>query len=86
MKIMTKYDDNPKRECTLPKIFGLRKWFENRFGDLCHAHDQAYVARTGKLKADIAFLKGMSERGYIWLAIPTAFFFFTAGFFYYLTS
>ena len=81
-----KYDTDPKRECTLPKIFGLRKWFENRFGDLCHAHDAAYVARTGKIKADLAFLKGMTQRGYWWLVPPTAIMFATVGTYMYYTG
>lgn len=78
-----KYDANPKRQCTLPKILGLRKWFENRFGDLCEVHDYMYVNKFGKWNADKAFLKGMYNRGYWWMVPPTFFFFMTLGFAYY---
>lgn len=81
-----KYDNSPRRSCTLPKILGLRKAFENRFGDLCEAHDVAYVTRTGKWAADKVFLKGMYDRGYWWLVPSTAFFFLTFGFWYYYTG
>lgn len=81
------YDKNREhRACTLPKIFGLRRWFENRFGDICEIHDYGYVMRLGKWKTDMIFLKRMWERGYWWLAIPTFIMFNTVGFFYYYTK
>lgn len=60
------------RKCTIPKIFGLREWFESRFGDLCEYHDLAYVERKGlRIVADYQFAKGMWMRGYRWLAVPS---------------
>jgi hypothetical protein len=60
------------RKCTVPKLFGFREWFEERFGDLCAAHDDAYVNRSGsQIAADWVFAKGMWQRGYGWLAIPS---------------
>lgn len=60
------------RKCTIPKIFGFRKWFENRFGDLCAIHDAKYIKREGwRIVVDYHFAKGMWQRGYGWLAIPS---------------
>jgi len=48
------------RKCTIPAIFGLREWFERKFGGLCAAHDDAYVKRDGlRIVADYRFAKGM---------------------------
>lgn len=80
-----KYDTDPRRSCTIPKIFGLRRWFESKFGDLCEFHDYSYQLRLGKTKADMAMLKGMYKRGYWYLVPPTFIFFNTFGFWYYYT-
>lgn len=74
---------NGRRFCTIPAIFGLRDWYVNRFNDLCMAHDLAYELQTGKLKADYAMLKGMTQRGYFFVAIPTTVFLLTVGNIYY---
>lgn len=80
------YDNkNSPRTCTIPKIFGLRDWFENRFGDLCERHDFEYSNRTGKWSADMRLVRGMWDRGYWWLAVPTFLFVNTIGIFYYYT-
>ncbi len=80
-----KYDNDYKHHCTTPTIFHAREWFENRFGDACKEHDEAYVNRTGKTEADIKFLKVMWARGPKILCIPTALFFLTLGYWYYYT-
>ncbi len=80
-----KYDKDPRHHCTIPTLFHAREWFENKFGDLCKAHDEAYENRTGKLKADYALLRGMNDRGYPSLAILTGIFLVTFGNFYYYT-
>lgn len=83
LKGIIKLNKNGRRYCTLPKIFGLRDWYTNRFNDLCMAHDIAYEQQTGKFAADYALLKGMTVRGYFLLAIPTAVFLLTIGNIYY---
>lgn len=53
------------RYCTIPAIFGLRKWFESRFSDLCQHHDLTYEARHGtRRRADLELYAGMVKRGY----------------------
>lgn len=52
------------RYCTIPKVFGLRQWFEYRFSDVCKVHDEVYEARRGsKFKADWELAKGIAKRG-----------------------
>lgn len=75
-----------RRYCTIPTWFGFGKWYVKRFNDLCEAHDEAYTNQTGKWKADMALIKGMVDRGYWYLAIPTFFVFNTVGYFYYYTK
>lgn len=56
--------------CSVPRILGFRKWFEKRFGDLCHKHDEGYMLRTRtKLEIDAAMVGGMWVRGYRLLAV-----------------
>ena len=39
--------------CSIPHIFGLKKWFDKNFGDCCDWHDERYVLRDcWKVKAD----------------------------------
>lgn len=64
-----------RRWCTVPKIFGFRKWFEDRFGcDCCKYHDYHYVEiwrnwRSGskppltRLQADNIFFRCMVKKG-----------------------
>ncbi len=72
-----------RRYCTIPAIFGLREWYKSRFNDLCMAHDYAYIARSGKLKADYKLVKGMAKRGYPVVAVLTGVFVLTVGTVYY---
>lgn len=66
-----------ERYCTIPTIFGLRDWFETRFGDLCEEHDRRYIEREGTQRdADLAMCAGMVERGYPLLAGVTYWLFF----------
>lgn len=48
------------------KWFGLQKWFDARFLDLCIAHDEAYVMRKwrDKVAADFILASGFAVRGY----------------------
>lgn len=75
------------RKCTIPAIFGLREWFESRFGDLCAAHDESYIAQEGgelaRFRADYALAKGMWQRGYWWLALPTQVLLSTVGWYWW---
>lgn len=53
------------RHCTIPKIFGLRKWYEKHFSDLCKEHDSAYIIRYGTRRdADLKFMAGMVKKGF----------------------
>ncbi len=39
--------------CSVPNIFGLKKWFDENFGDCCDWHDERYIARDcWKIQAD----------------------------------
>jgi hypothetical protein len=75
-----------RRYCTIPTWVGLGKWYVKRFNDLCEAHDDAYANQTGKWKADMTMIKGMVDRGYWYMAIPTFVLFNTFGFVYYYTK
>ena len=56
---MLNRDVNKQRHCTVPNIFGFRKWFESQYGLLCEQHDTAYVAGGCLLCADISFIRNM---------------------------
>jgi hypothetical protein len=78
--------DGERRYCTIPTWIGIGAWYTKRFNDLCKAHDQAYIDRTGKLNADFAMYKGIYDRGYWYIVIPVFLFLNTFGFFYYYTK
>lgn len=61
-------------DCTFIKPF--KKWFDERFGDLCTAHDAAYVKRIwrDKVAGDFALSAGFAERGYITLCYSSLLF------------
>lgn len=77
---MVKKNDT-RRYCTVPAIFGLRKWFEKRFGcDCCKEHDEYYIKiwrawrrnlkpRVSRLQADNIFFKCMISKGRIYYPI-----------------
>jgi hypothetical protein len=40
-------------DCSLPRLFGIKQWFDDRFQDCCAWHDERYVARDcWKIHAD----------------------------------
>lgn len=56
--------------CTFLRIFGLKKWHDKRFGDLCNIHDDAYRYLTvPKTEADFQFCLGVCRRKYAFLAV-----------------
>jgi hypothetical protein len=57
--------------CTIFRWFGIQKWFDARFEDLCAAHDDAYVIRKWRVKlvADFELAKGFVAKGYFWLGL-----------------
>lgn len=58
------------RNCTIPKIFGLREWWEGRFGDLCALHDYDYdMKEVSRFEADAYYARGMWGKGYRSLAV-----------------
>jgi hypothetical protein len=69
--------------CSFP-IF--RDWLELRFGDLCQAHDIAYVTRVWRMKvsSDFEFCYAMAMRGYVLLAYAAFLYFTIAGSLYWL--
>lgn len=74
------------RYCTIPEIFGLREWYEKRFGDLCKAHDESYVIRhISRWQADWELFMGMVDRGYPVFGFLTWLFARTVGWFYWIT-
>jgi len=57
---------------TVPSLFGLRDWFERKFGDLCSVHDHAYIYREEtQHQADCDLAAGIMGRGYPWLGVAT---------------
>lgn len=70
--------------CTVPAIFGLRHWFETRFGGLCKQHDEYYaVGDLPRFKADCLLMAGMVNKGYPVLAFGTFLFVRVFGIFHY---
>jgi len=60
------------RFCTVPNIFGLRKWWTKRFNLECKAHDYLYETKSvPRIKADYIYAKTMWNRGYRLLSLPT---------------
>lgn len=61
-----------KRYCTIPAIFGLRVWFEERFGEGCKQHDEDYInQQITRKEADLLMMAFMVCKGYPFLAIIT---------------
>jgi hypothetical protein len=58
-----------ERYCSIPALFGLRHWFEPRFGDICKKHDRRYIERKlVKWYVDMCFCVYMVRRGGIFCA------------------
>ena len=50
--------------CSIPKLFGLKCWFEDRFNDCCVWHDERYVARDClKIQADYGVSIRIAAKG-----------------------
>ena len=75
-----------QHRCTSPKILGFDRWFQEKFGDLCHAHDVAYLERVWsvKMQSDYDLTAGMIQRGYFWLGVGTFLFVASLGSLYWL--
>jgi hypothetical protein len=58
------------RHCTMPNIPWFTPWYERTFGDLCQAHDLAYIDGRCKLCADWRFVRAIVARG--WYYAPLA--------------
>ena len=57
------------RYCTIPALFGLRRWFEARFKGGCKTHDIDYVDRIiTRLEADLKMKRYIENKGYPILA------------------
>ncbi len=65
--------------CTVPTLLCFGEWYNHNFGDLCLAHDDAYVEHKNKLKADWVLCSGIWKRGYKVFAVGTMFFCLTVG-------
>jgi hypothetical protein len=51
--------------CSLPKVFGLKDWFDSRFNDCCEWHDERYVKRDcWKIQADYGVSLRIAKKGY----------------------
>ena len=57
-------------KCTVPKIFGIKKWFDKKFNDLCEQHDLLYSTRIwhDKVVTDFSLSLEFARRGYHALA------------------
>jgi hypothetical protein len=67
------------RKCTVPALFGLREWYEDRFSRICQVHDKEYLKvdrgyELNRLKVDTAFTIPMILRGYIMFGLATQLF------------
>lgn len=73
--------------CSLPELLGVKKWFDDNFGDCCDWHDERYVARDcWKIQADYGVSVRIATKGirffplgvivFVVLAVhPTAYFY-----------
>lgn len=50
--------------CTMPGALGFRRWFEDRFDDLCREHDRDYRDRVDRRTADLKLAASIMLRGY----------------------
>lgn len=59
--------------CSVPKILGIKRWFDEHLKDICDEHDEFYLKRTWKCKVQGDFLVAakLAERGYILLAFAS---------------
>lgn len=72
------------RYCTIPKLFGLRHWWEVKFGVACKQHDHDYVhQRITRQRADCKYFAYMVNKGYPLLGIVTYFFLRALGWLYW---
>lgn len=55
--------------CTMPFVPKFRKWFNNKFGDLCHQHDVAYERGIDRKQADYRLASQIMLREYAILSI-----------------
>jgi hypothetical protein len=71
--------------CSVPRIFGIKKWWMVSFGDICRMHDILYSQRIWKLKvsSDFEMCSLMAARGYPYLAIFLFIVFCTLGTIYW---
>ena len=61
-----------KRYCTVPAIFGLREWFEERFHEGCKQHDIDYIVQDiTRKEADLRLLQSMIGKGHPLLGLIT---------------
>lgn len=65
--------------CTMPYIPWFRKWYNEKFKDLCEEHDDAYKRQDNKEVADLLFTSQIVLRGYPTLAILSYYFLKTFG-------
>lgn len=57
--------------CTIPNLFGFKKWFSARFESACEWHDARYVARDcWKIQADYGVSVMIAKRA--WYYFPLA--------------
>ncbi len=54
--------------CTMLYMPWFRKWFNDKFGDLCDIHDFNYESRYPRKLADIEFAASIMLRGYPFMA------------------
>jgi len=57
--------------CSVPKLFGLQKWFDKKFGDICDEHDYLYLKFCPAIKtySDFKLAWRFISRGYPLLGI-----------------
>jgi hypothetical protein len=51
--------------------FGFRKWFNDKFGDLCEEHDWHYERRIDRRRADCILAGKIIQCGYPGLGVVT---------------
>jgi hypothetical protein len=72
--------------CTIPRLFGFKNWFDSLFADLCDWHDGEYVRGCPylKFKSDVVISWKIAKRGYRALGILTLIYCTTLGSIYWI--
>lgn len=72
--------------CSVPKLFGIKRWFDAHLKDICDEHDAYYLQRRWRAKVqgdDFIIAARLAERGYLLFAFASVPYLTIAGTFYW---